>query len=154
MLYNCQNGLYVVIFFYFQQSMRETFYLSNILPQNLENNGGFWNRFEVYCRDLTKKYNHVRVISGPLFLPFKDENDLSYIKYQVKYFYKPTRLLGYERVYLPLYKVADTPFHIQGDERRSSMRLCPFIYYICRCNIHYWGVDITELAIKVENQQI
>ena len=23
---------------------------------------------------------------------------------------------GYERVYLPLWKVADTPFHIQGDE--------------------------------------
>ena len=26
------------------------------------------------------------------------------------------RHLGYERVYLPLYEVADTPFHIQGDE--------------------------------------
>ena len=25
------------------------------------------------------------------------------------------RPLGYERVYLPLYKVADTPFHFQGD---------------------------------------
>ena len=24
--------------------------------------------------------------------------------------------LGYERVYLPLCKVADTPFHIQGDD--------------------------------------
>ena len=24
------------------------------------------------------------------------------------------RLLGYERVHLPLYKVTDTPFHIQG----------------------------------------
>ena len=24
--------------------------------------------------------------------------------------------LAYERVYLPLHKVADTPFHIQGDE--------------------------------------
>ena len=26
------------------------------------------------------------------------------------------RPLGYERVHLPLGKVADTPFHIQGDE--------------------------------------
>ena len=26
----------------------------------------------------------------------------------------PFRLFGYERVYLPLYKVADTPFHIQS----------------------------------------
>ena len=24
-------------------------------------------------------------------------------------------ILGYERVYLPLYKVADTPFYVQGD---------------------------------------
>ena len=29
---------------------------------------------------------------------------------------KRIRPLGYERVYLPLYKVADAPFHIQGDE--------------------------------------
>ena len=26
------------------------------------------------------------------------------------------RPLGYERVYLPLHKVADTPFHIQRDD--------------------------------------
>ena len=29
-------------------------------------------------------------------------------------FFKTIRPLGYERVYLPLYEVADTPFHIQG----------------------------------------
>ena len=28
--------------------------------------------------------------------------------------YTACRPLGYGRVYLPLYKVADTPFHIQG----------------------------------------
>ena len=26
------------------------------------------------------------------------------------------RHLGYERVYLPLYKVGDTPFHIRGND--------------------------------------
>lgn len=25
--------------------MAETFYLSNIVPQNFENNAGFWNRY-------------------------------------------------------------------------------------------------------------
>ena len=29
---------------------------------------------------------------------------------------KKYRPLGYERVYLPLYKVADASFHIQGDD--------------------------------------
>ena len=52
--------------------MNETFYLSNILPQNYENNAGFWNRFEIYCRDLTKTYKDVRIISGPLMLPKED----------------------------------------------------------------------------------
>ena len=30
------------------------------------------------------------------------------------------RPLGYERVHLPLCKVADTPFHIQGDDMYSN----------------------------------
>ena len=32
------------------------------------------------------------------------------------YFMRQLVPVEYERVYLPLYKVADTPFHIQGDE--------------------------------------
>ena len=43
------------------------------------------------------------------------------------------RHLGYERVYLPLGKVADTPFHIQGDD--ILLKGCPQLaqYYQCRC---------------------
>ena len=63
--------------------MKESFYLSNILPQNLENNVGFWNRLEIYCRDLTKKYEGVRIFSGPLNVPTKDENGSSYVKHSV-----------------------------------------------------------------------
>ena len=36
------------------------------------------------------------------------------------------RLLVYERVYLPLYKVADTHFHIQGDEMFLILTLTLF----------------------------
>lgn len=32
--------------------MRETFYLSNIVPQNYENNAGFWNRCVVVTRSV------------------------------------------------------------------------------------------------------
>ena len=31
-----------------------------------------------------------------------------------------THLLGYERVYLPLSEVVDTPFYIQGDKLYAS----------------------------------
>ena len=42
------------------------------------------------------------------------------------------RPLGYERVYLPLRKVADTPFHIQGDElfKDSSHILFTMLIFI------------------------
>ena len=41
------------------------------------------------------------------------ENKISFLPHNVIGLIRP---LEYERVYLPLYKVADTPFHIQGDE--------------------------------------
>ncbi|XP_061167169.1 nuclease EXOG, mitochondrial-like [Saccostrea echinata] len=52
-----------------QRGMDDTFYLSNIVPQNMDNNAGFWNRFEMYCRHLTKQFDSVQIISGPLVLP-------------------------------------------------------------------------------------
>ena len=52
-----------------QEAMNETFYLSNILPQDSENNAGFWYRMEDFCRELVRKHSDVYVISGPLFLP-------------------------------------------------------------------------------------
>ena len=36
-----------------------------------------------------------------------------------------TRPLGYQRVYLPLYKVADTPFHIHGNDMIPHGALIP-----------------------------
>ena len=46
----------------------------------------------MYCRDLTKKYSTVRVISGPLYLPSQPEGQggKRYVKYQV------IKVLSYE----------------------------------------------------------
>lgn len=81
-----------------QKAMNDTFLLSNILPQDFQNNGGFWNRFEIYCRNLTKSYEHVRVISGPVMAPTLEENGKQFVKYQV---------IGQNQVAVPthLYKV-------------------------------------------------
>ncbi|XP_053321998.1 nuclease EXOG, mitochondrial [Spea bombifrons] len=80
------------------EAMAETFYLSNIVPQNYENNAGFWNRLEMYCRDLTKKYDDVWVVSGPLVLPETQEDGRKRVSYQV---------IGKDDVAVPshLYKV-------------------------------------------------
>ncbi|KAJ8024793.1 Nuclease EXOG, mitochondrial [Holothuria leucospilota] len=66
-----------------QRAMDETFYLTNIVPQDISNNDGFWNRLEIYCRDLTNKFKEVRVISGSLTLPTVKEGSKKFVNYEV-----------------------------------------------------------------------
>ncbi|XP_035664914.1 nuclease EXOG, mitochondrial-like [Branchiostoma floridae] len=80
-----------------QEAMDETFLLSNIVPQNIDNNAGFWNRFEMYCRDLTSRFEDVYILSGPLYLPTQEDQQ-KVVKYPV---------IGENEVAVPthLYKV-------------------------------------------------
>ncbi|KAK3725332.1 hypothetical protein QZH41_008958, partial [Actinostola sp. cb2023] len=66
-----------------QEAMNETFFLSNIVPQDLDNNANFWYRLESYCRTLTKRYSDVYVVSGPLFLPSNSIDGNKLVKYEV-----------------------------------------------------------------------
>lgn len=51
------------------QLMTESFFLSNVCPQDAGLNRGYWLAFEKHVRDLTKYYKTVQVITGPLYLP-------------------------------------------------------------------------------------
>ncbi|KAG0305174.1 nuclease [Dissophora globulifera] len=68
-----------------QSGMDETFYLSNIAPQVGDGfNRDYWAHFENFCRQLTKKYRDVYVLTGPLYLPYQDPVDKKfYIKHEV-----------------------------------------------------------------------
>ena len=63
--------------------MNDTFYLTNICPQCPQFNRGYWLKLEKYVRDLTKVYDHVDVITGPLYLPYTDIDGNRYVKYRV-----------------------------------------------------------------------
>lgn len=63
--------------------MAETFFLSNMSPQNPQFNRGYWASLEKYVRNLTKKYKTVEVYTGPLFLPKEDSNGKRWVTYQV-----------------------------------------------------------------------
>ncbi|XP_004708737.1 nuclease EXOG, mitochondrial [Echinops telfairi] len=80
------------------KAMAETFYLSNIVPQNFDNNAGYWNRIEMYCRELTERFEDVWVVSGPLTLPQTGSDGKKTVSYQV---------IGQDNVAVPshLYKV-------------------------------------------------
>ncbi|XP_057561359.1 nuclease EXOG, mitochondrial isoform X2 [Hippopotamus amphibius kiboko] len=80
------------------KAMAETFYLSNIVPQNFDNNAGYWNRIEMYCRELTERFEDVWIVSGPLTLPQTGSDGKKTVSYQV---------IGQDNVAVPshLYKV-------------------------------------------------
>ncbi|XP_020496451.1 endonuclease G, mitochondrial [Labrus bergylta] len=66
-----------------QKAMEETFYLSNVAPQNPHLNQKTWNNLEKMCRSLTKHYLNVYVCTGPLYLPRPEADGKLYVRYQV-----------------------------------------------------------------------
>lgn len=42
-----------------------------------------WNRLESYVRKLARKYPNVYVCTGPLYLPKKEDDGKTYVRYQV-----------------------------------------------------------------------
>lgn len=59
-----------------QEAMDDTFYLTNIAPQVGQGfNRDYWAHFEFFCRDLSKDFKSVRVMTGPLYLPKRDPTD-------------------------------------------------------------------------------
>ena len=55
-----------------QDSMNQTFYYTNVVPQDLDNNCNYWNRLEIWCRNLVKQYQDVWITSGPFWLPVEE----------------------------------------------------------------------------------
>ncbi|XP_078451800.1 endonuclease G, mitochondrial [Lampetra planeri] len=66
-----------------REAMRDTFLLTNIVPQNPQMNQNAWNDLEQYCRGLTKQYAHVYVCTGPLYLPRREADGKTYVRYEV-----------------------------------------------------------------------
>jgi len=50
-----------------KNAMQESFYMSNICPQNPQLNGGLWNDLENKCRSWARKYNKVYIACGPVY---------------------------------------------------------------------------------------
>jgi endonuclease G len=65
--------------------MDETFYLTNMCPQVGEGfNRDYWAHFEDFCRRLTQRYPSVRIVTGPLYLPRREQTDGKwYVRYEV-----------------------------------------------------------------------
>ncbi|KAM8886093.1 endonuclease G, mitochondrial isoform 2-T2 [Spinachia spinachia] len=66
-----------------QKAMEDTFYLSNVAPQNPQMNQNTWNNLEKLCRSLTKYHLNVYVCTGPLYLPSQQADGKLYVRYQV-----------------------------------------------------------------------
>ena len=59
-----------------------------------------------------------------------------------------TRPLRYERVHLPLYKVVDAPFHIQGTVCRTEGRFLSLEIFTTLSRTYFWKVEV--MSVKQE----
>ncbi|KAI9734327.1 MAG: nuclease [Cirrosporium novae-zelandiae] len=67
-----------------QEAMDATFSLSNMCPQVGDGfNRDYWAHFEDFCRRLTHKYPSVRIVTGPLYLPKKEQDGKWRVNYEV-----------------------------------------------------------------------
>ncbi|OJJ50547.1 hypothetical protein ASPZODRAFT_148040 [Penicilliopsis zonata CBS 506.65] len=67
-----------------QDAMDGTFALTNMCPQVGQGfNRDYWAHFENFCRDLTRKYPSVRIVTGPLYLPHRDPDGKWRVSYEV-----------------------------------------------------------------------
>lgn len=49
-----------------EQAMRESFYMTNICPQNHSSNAGDWKDLEEFARDLARQYKSIYICCGPI----------------------------------------------------------------------------------------
>lgn len=66
-----------------QESVEDSFFMTNVTPQVPSLNRGFWKKLEQHVRNLTKQYSTVHVFSGPLYLSSKGRDGKRYVRYQV-----------------------------------------------------------------------
>ena len=66
-----------------QESVEDSFFMSNITPQVPSLNRGFWKKLEEHVRNLTKQYSTVHVFSGPLYLSSKGRDGKRFVRYEV-----------------------------------------------------------------------
>lgn len=66
-----------------QEDLDQTFFLSNISPQEPQFNRGGWERLETYIRWRAKRSKNLYVVTGPLYLPMKAKDGNLYVTYRV-----------------------------------------------------------------------
>ncbi|KAL3431201.1 hypothetical protein BDV09DRAFT_153436 [Aspergillus tetrazonus] len=118
-----------------QEAMDGTFALTNMCPQVGEGfNRDYWAHFEEFCRDLTKRYPSVRIVTGPLYLPHRDADGKWRVNYEVigtppnvavpTHFYKV--VYAEEGPGLPSGKVALGAFVLPNGRISNDKRLAEF----------------------------
>lgn len=101
--------------------------LSVTCPQLPEFNQNYWMKIENYTKELVKKLDVFRVISftGPLYLPYKDEDGNKYVTYQV---------IGEDNVAIPTHFFKVIVYPTKGD-KKEFMRAITEAYVIPNKNI-------------------
>lgn len=66
-----------------KEAYEETFFLSNISPQNPDLNRGFWAHLEKHIRDLAIQHGSVHVFTGPIYQSHQGPDGKRWVSYEV-----------------------------------------------------------------------
>ena len=66
-----------------EEAVSDTFFLSNICPQDPAFNRGYWLKLEKHIRNLTQEYQTIEIYTGPLFMPQEDKEGNRIVLYRV-----------------------------------------------------------------------
>lgn len=105
-----------------KQAMEESFYLSNVSPQNKQLNRGTWKKLEELCRNKAELYGKVIIVTGPLFYD------------------KKPRYIGDNRVRVP-----DAFFKVLLSDYRGTHRAIGFV-----CDNKSGKSKLKEHALNVD----
>lgn len=71
-----------------EQAMRESFYMTNICPQNHSSNAGDWKDLEEFARDLARQYKSIYICCGPIVTDASNTIGIQRHIVVPQYFYK------------------------------------------------------------------
>ncbi|PZX20104.1 endonuclease G [Breznakibacter xylanolyticus] len=82
------------------QAMSESFFLSNMSPQNPSFNRGVWNKLEEYVRQIANTFHTIHVVTGPIFCDNLGTIGANHVTipgyfYKVIYIPEPQTMLGF-----------------------------------------------------------
>lgn len=139
------------------EQMDESFYLSNIVPQNTNNNRGIWQSLEKSVRNWAQKYEAAEIVTGTIYYKGQSQGRLGTVSipthlYKVIYLPKKGVAVGFILPNSPLDSntLANYAMSISHVEQLSGMKFFPNLPQSVKDNMPKVTYDVDKSWVVFE----